>query len=149
MLVTPSADRDIIATFEQQIIDTKEELSLALNPLLRCSGTDRQEELDNLIKSIDSADKEYWAKLTDWLDETMPNQSSYICLSGGTANYFKDELESYAKNKIVSYNEDRLRWHTKVDSAKELNVSEDRYNDIYVLWTVLRKKYQPKVLVDA
>ena len=144
-----TSDRDIIATFEQQIIDTKEELSLVLNPLLRCSGTDRQEELDNFIKSIDSADKEYWAKLTDWLDETMPNQSSYICLSGGTANYFKDELESYAKNKIVSYNEDRLRWHTKVDAAKELNVSDDRYNDIYVLWTVLRKKYQPKVLVDA
>ena len=134
------ADRDMVSMCNQQIIDSKDKLSLGLNPLLRCSGNDRQVELDHLIKSIDSANKEYWAKLTDWLDETMPNQSSYICLSGGTANYFKTELELYAKNKIVSYNEDRLRWHTKVDAAKALNVSDDRYNDIYVLWTVLSKK---------
>ena len=133
-------DREIVSMCKQQIIDSKDKLSLALNPLLRCSGTDRKTELDHLIKSIDSANKEYWTKLTDWLDESMPNQSSYVCLSGGTANYFAEELESYAKNKMTSYHEDRLRWHTKVDAAKILNVSDDRFNDIYVLWTVLSKK---------
>ena len=132
-------DRDTLAHYEQQITDNKEALSSALNPLLRCNGTDRRTELDHLIKCIDSANTEYWTKLTDWLDETMPNHSSYICLSGGTANYFRDELESYAKTKMI-YHEDRLRWHTKMEMPKELNVSDDRYNDIYVLWTVLNKK---------
>ena len=136
-----ASDRKIASDYEQQIIDVKDQLFLALNPLLRCSGNDRQAELDNLIKSIDSANDEYWTKLTDWLNETMPNQSSYICLSGGTANYFRDDLESYAKNKMTSYHEDRLHWHTKVNAAKILNVSGDRFDDIYVLWTLLNKKY--------
>ena len=136
-----ASDRKIASDYEQQIIDVKDQLFLALNPLLRCSGNDRQAELDNLIKSIDSANDEYWTKLTDWLNETMPNQSSYICLSGGTANYFRDDLESYAKNKMPSYHEDRLHWHTKVNAAKILNVSGDRFDDIYVLWTLLNKKY--------
>ena len=134
-----TTDREIVSICDRQISDAKKQLSSALNPLLRCSGLDRQAELDHLIKSIDTANKDYWIKLTDWLDETMPNQSSYICLSGGTANYFRDELELYAKTKMI-YHEDRLRWHTKVDAAKILNVSDDRFDDIYVLWTVFCKK---------
>ena len=139
-LLSRTTDREIVSICNQQIIDSKNALSSALNPLLKCSGADRQVELGHLIKCIDSANKEYWAKLIDWLDESMPNQSSYICLSGGTANYFKDELALYAKNKMTFYHEDRLRWHTKVDAAKILNVSDDRFNDIYVLWTVFCKK---------
>ena len=143
---TYASDRQIASDYEQQITDAKNQLSLALNPILKCSGKDKQMELDHLIKSIDSANNEYWAKLTDWLEESMPNHSSYICLSGGTANYFKMELESYAKTKM-DYNENRLRWHTKVEAPQGLGVSDDRFDDIYALWSELSKKYQP-VLAD-
>ena len=109
-----------------------------LNPILRCTGADRQTELDGLIQSIDSADKEYWTKLTDWLDEAMPNHSSFVCFSGGTTNYFKSDLEQYAKTKM-EYDENRLRWHTKVELPKNCGMSDNRFNDIYILWSELNK----------
>jgi hypothetical protein len=148
-LQTIKPDPQDLPKYKKDIADSKQKAPLTLNPILRCTGTDRQTELDSLIKSIDSANKEYWMKLTDWLGEKMPSQSSYICLSGGTANYFKKELELYVKDKVTyPDSEHGIRWHSKVDPYKESGVysSGDRFNDIYVLWTELKKQYQPVII---
>ena len=109
----------------------------ALNYMLRCTGADRKYELNNLIESIASAEKEYWRKLVDWLDEHMPDRSAFICLAGGTSEYFSDEIEEYAKTKM-DFHENRLRWNTQVCPIQNI-----RFGDIYVLWNELKNQYQP------
>jgi len=134
-------DQRVLDIYKRAIESGKQLIAESLNPLLRCTGADRQVELDGLLATIDRANKEYWTKLSDWLDENMPSHSSYICLAGGSANYFKAELELHVTNKM-DRGENRLRWHTKVDVSSAITDYDDRFSDIYVLWTVLKKQYQ-------
>jgi hypothetical protein len=123
-----------IKKYHEQIKEFKLSIEEALSGLLRCSGTDREVELECLTKSIDIATDEYWLKLSGWLEEMMPSQSFTICLSGGTANYFTEELKKIMYDKLSYKDERMMRFHSIVKPPDSLKVYNDRFNDIYSLW---------------
>ena len=123
-----------IKEYKERIKELKLSIEKILSGLLRCSGVDREVELKCLIKSIDLATDEYWLKLSVWLEEMMPSQSYTICLSGGTANYFTEELKKFMYDKLSDKNERCVRFHSVVKPPNSLNVYDDRFNDIYSLW---------------
>ncbi len=136
-------DRDNVAKYQQQILQDKLAANQSLNPLLRCTGADRQIELDGLTKTIDKASNDYLTKLTDWLEEMMPSRSDKVCLSGGTANYFESELKDFVKDKVIDRVEGAVCLHSAIKLPDSFGAYNDRFNDIYSLWQQMERRSIP------
>lgn len=136
-------DRDNVAKYQQNILLNKLAANQSLNPLLRCTGADRQIELDGLTKTIDKASNDYWTKLADWLEEMMPSQSDKVCLSGGTANYFESELKDFVKDKVIDRVEGAVYLHSAIKLPDSFGAYNDRFNDIYSLWQQMERRSIP------
>lgn len=112
----------------------KEGLERSLDPIFRCFGKDRDVERKRLEENIIKSSNEYLVKLTDWLDERMPPVSDHVCVAGGTANYFTEELMTSMKAKAYRQSEKNVSFHSFIKPPTELNLHEDRFDDIYSLW---------------
>ena len=129
--------------FQENAEKAKLAITQSLTPLLRCTGTDRQIELDKLIGAIATANRHYWGELADWLEEMMPSQSDRVCIAGGTANYFKVELQDFLKTKVVSPVEGAVCWHSAIELPDRFKVYNDRFDDIYSLWQQMERRFVP------
>jgi hypothetical protein len=136
-------DRRDVAKYQEYIASSKLAATESLTPLLRCTGADREIELDSLTNSIDRASDAYWLKLSDWLGEIMPSQSYKICLAGGTANYFEAELKDFVKDKVNIQSEGSMCLHSAIKPPESLRVYNDRFNDIYSLWYQMEQQFVP------
>ena len=77
----------------------------SLDSILRCTGKERKVEREMLEKNIIKLSNDYLIKLSDWVDERMPSVSDKICVAGGTANYFSEELTELMKVKAFMRSE--------------------------------------------
>ena len=109
-------------------------LERSLDPIVRCSGKDGEFERERLRENIIQSSNEYLTKLSDWLNERMPPVSDHICVAGGTANYFTEELMESMKDKAFARDKRNVSFHSLIKPPTELNLYEDRFDDIYSLW---------------
>ncbi len=54
-----------------------------------------QQEVADLASAIDAATREYWSKLSKWLNRVLPSDLDEVVISGGTARFLEPELEAY------------------------------------------------------
>ena len=106
----------------------------SLDPILRCSGKDREVEREMLEKNIIKLSNEYLIKLSDWLDERMPLVSDHICVAGGTVNYFSEELGKLMQAKAFAGSGKNVSFHSLIEPPKDLPLYGNRFDDIYSLW---------------
>ena len=55
----------------------------------------RQQELEEIVYSIELAIPQYWMKVSKWLDKTFPKSLDTVIVSGGAARFLEPEIERY------------------------------------------------------
>lgn len=55
----------------------------------------RQQEIEDIVLVIERVTKEYWRKVSKWLDRTSLKKLDSVIVSGGAARFFEPELEQY------------------------------------------------------
>jgi hypothetical protein len=68
----------------------------AIRSILRSQGTGNADiEAQQLVRAIASARVDYWRRLQEWLETTLPRGITEVILSGGAAMYLHDEIERF------------------------------------------------------
>lgn len=70
--------------------------------------------LEPFIEAIEKSKTAYWSQLLSWFKLVGANRLDNLVLYGGTAEYFKEPLSQYFKQKV------ELSWHSGVIVPKEL-----------------------------
>ena len=71
----------------------------AIQSVLRSRVLDNTRiEAQQLVRAIASARLEYWRRLQEWLEATLPRGITEVILSGGAAMYLHDEIEQFFPN---------------------------------------------------
>jgi hypothetical protein len=78
-----------------------------------------------LVQNIRLADEGYWSALSNWLNTRKFPPVDEVILTGGTANYLRDELGGY-------FQSDRISWGDNIERMIRGHlVSEDEYLEKY------------------
>lgn len=66
----------------------------------------RDDEISGIRKAIAGAREEYWMMLSRWLQQRVPREASEVILAGGTANYFRAELNAMFSHSQINWCEE-------------------------------------------
>jgi hypothetical protein len=111
----------------------------ALIPLVEhVADAYKQEELSNIRQTILEAREEYWLSLSQWLRLYVPREADEIILSGGTAQYFRQELNMLFSHSKTNWCEDLERQINNAFGAQITARSlQYRLTDVYGLFFYL------------
>lgn len=98
----------------------------------------RDSELSNIRQVILEAREEYWMMLSQWLRLQVPREADEIILVGGTANYFRPELNTLFSHSQINWCEE-LEKQLNVSFATQINSKSLHYRltDVYGLFFYL------------
>lgn len=107
-----------------------------------CSRSEvgRAQDVERMVKAIESSRRQYFRSLVSWLDNTLPMGTQDILFGGGTAAYFQAELQEYYQTRKGL----TLWWHGGIQIPPHLiqDISLERLADCYCLFLYYLKKIQ-------
>jgi hypothetical protein len=105
----------------------------------------RNHEVSTIRKAISNARQEYWMLLSEWLKLQVPREVDEIIFSGGTANYFRAELNSLFSFAAINWCEGLEKQISNNFSTHIAGKSLDhRLTDVYGLFFFLCGMKQSK-----
>lgn len=109
----------------------------ALEELISVDAAYKDHELSTIKSAVANGRKEYWMLLSNWLKLQIPRETDEIIIGGGTANYFRFELNQLFSGKTVN-------WCDSLESQITTNFSQVtskslqyRLTDVYGLFFYL------------
>lgn len=98
----------------------------------------REREVSNIRQAISDAREEYWMMLSQWLRIRVPLAVDEIILAGGTANYFRPELNSLFSSLHTNWC-DELEKQLNNTFASQMNAKALHYRltDVYGMFFYL------------
>jgi len=104
-------------------------------PLARSKKADfRLDEVAQITEAVAMARKEYWSRVSDWLNSIIPEPIDSVIVGGGTAEYLGSELKSLFSHTQISW---AAELEEDVRQAFNLPVKKDamclRLTDVYGL----------------
>jgi hypothetical protein len=113
--------------------------SKALLPLVQNVGEQYKEyELNRIQKAIREARTQYWLMLSEWLKLQIPSDIEEVIIAGGTAQYFKPELNVMLKfTKTVWCDQLEKRIRATFPTQIKANSLEYRLADVYGIFFYL------------
>lgn len=107
---------------------------------------DDDEDLLRLKSAIDTARRDYWQAITNWLDSAIPpvDDVQHVVIGGGAAAYLLTPIKKYFKSASVSWTAD-LETVVRETFAQSPELKEDpslaaRLADAYALFCQFQKK---------
>ncbi len=98
----------------------------------------RDHELSTLRQAIVEAREEYWMMLSQWLQLRVSKDADEIVVAGGTANYFRPELNTLFSYSTLNWCEELERQlNNAFPSVIEANSLHYRLTDVYGLFFYL------------
>ncbi|MFM6424726.1 ParM/StbA family protein, partial [Planktothrix sp.] len=115
------SDLGFIRMVEKVLVKTSGQTAERLTPAIVTAGSEfkvaplmrlarstsregRAEEVQQMLLAIKEARPEYVRSLTSWLDENLPPDCDELVFCGGTATYFKKELNQYYDRLPIIWN---------------------------------------------
>ncbi|CAD5990026.1 hypothetical protein PCC9214_05699 [Planktothrix tepida] len=154
------SDLGFIRMVEKVLVKTSGQTAERLTPAIVTAGSEfkaaplmrlarstsregRAEEVQQMLLAIKEARPEYVRSLTSWLDENLPPDCDELVFCGGTATYFKKELNEYYDRLPIIWNAD-----ISIPVALDKKGLGDRLSDVYGMFvyfrTVLKKQFNSK-----
>jgi hypothetical protein len=98
-------------------------------------------EVTQIIEVTTMARKEYWSKVSDWLNSNVPTNLDLVIIGGGTSNYLGNELKTIFAHTTIS-------WAAELEEDVRLafNLSQEkdslclRLTDVYGLFRYLHSQ---------
>ena len=111
----------------------------------------RDDEVSGIRKAISGAREEYWMMLSGWLRLRVPREVDEVILAGGTANYFRAELNAMFSHSHINWCEDlEKQLHHNFEAQIASRCLSYRLTDVYGLFFYLcGSKSQSKERVHA
>lgn len=111
-------------------------------PLARSKKPEfKAEEVAQIIEVATLARKEYWAKVSQWLNNTIPINVDQVIIGGGTSEYLASDLKNLFAHTDVSW---AAELEEDVRLAFNLSPQKDtlclRFSDVYGLFRYLRNQ---------
>jgi hypothetical protein len=154
------SDLGFIRMVEKVLVKTSGQTAERLTPAIVTAGSEfkaaplmrlarstsregRAEEVQQMLLAIKEARPEYVRSLTSWLDENLPPDCDELVFCGGTAAYFKKELNEYYDRLPIIWNAD-----ISIPVVLDKKGLGDRLSDVYGMFvyfkTVLKKQFNSK-----
>lgn len=95
-------------------------------------------EISSIRQTIQEAREEYWMMLSQWLRQRVPREADEIILAGGTANYFRAELNALFSHSQINWCEE-LEKQLNHTFAAQINAKSLHYRltDVYGMFFYL------------
>ena len=69
--------------------------------IIKSEGKSRDYENTKIHQVIEKAKQSYVMKITDWLDEHMPDRTNIICIGGGTSKLLWDDIYPFLIKRVA------------------------------------------------
>ncbi len=124
-----------------------------LSPLVRSAGTELQkQELSEIVNAVKLARGEYWQMLVNYINTEIPNLTAIdqVILGGGTAHYWRSELDRFfAKKKVNWCSHLESRIHKFLGERWEKESLQYRLTDSYAFFFYLMSITKSKSITKS
>jgi hypothetical protein len=99
----------------------------------------RQQEIEDIVLAVERATKEYWAKVSKWLDRTFDKKLDSVIVSGGAARFLEPELEKYFNCEPVhdcnsTSSDQDYNLHFQHYRTHKYQVRDSKYHFTPIMW---------------
>jgi hypothetical protein len=109
----------------------------ALEELASVDAAYQEHELATIKTAVTNGRKEYWMMLSNWLKLQVPRDVGEVIIGGGTAHYFRSQLNNLFSNATVNWCENLESQITNNFSQVTAKSLQYRLTDVYGLFFYL------------
>jgi len=109
--------------------------------IIKSEGKNRDYENAKIHQVIEKAKQNYVVKITEWLDDHMPDRTNIICIGGGASKLLWDDIYPFLSKKVASEPTPELCVlrdisisYSKYTPDTIMMKKDNRFSDIYSLF---------------
>ena len=109
--------------------------------IIKSEGKNRDYENTKIHQVIEKAKQNYVVKITDWLDEHMPDRTNIICVGGGASKLLWDDIYPFLSKRVAEEPTPELCVlrdisisYPKYNPDAIMMRNDNRFSDIYSLF---------------